>query len=49
MFCGGDEEGDGREEMEDERKEREDKWLIAQSSLSPFGYSTYSYKKIRRG
>ena len=36
--------------MGDERKESEDKWLlIANSSLSPFGYFPYSYKKNRRG
>jgi hypothetical protein len=36
--------------MGDERKESEDKWLlIANSSLSPFGYSPFPYKKIRSG
>ena len=50
MFCGGRGViGEGKDEMGDERKESKDKWLIANSSLSPFGYSLYSYKKIRSG
>jgi len=40
--------GERRDER-DERKGSENKGLIANSSLSPFGYALYSYKKIRRG